>query len=110
MTVVDGAEITYVYCCSCGAEIFMRQDRLAVLKDTRELFHCLNGHPQSYRKSSSDIEREELRKKLRDREQRIEDLSASLERAKQPGWCSGCDVVFRSKIALANHRRGGHHK
>lgn len=49
-------------CCSCGILFGIPSDFQSDIKRTKQLFYCPNGHAQSYKKSTYEIEIEKLKK------------------------------------------------
>ncbi len=47
-----------VECCGCGVIFAVSSDFQSHWKKTKQVFYCPNGHSQSYRKSTAEIEKE----------------------------------------------------
>lgn len=54
---------TTIECCSCGVDIAMSNAMMSSVKETKKTFYCINGHGQSYTKSTSDELRDTITKK-----------------------------------------------
>lgn len=53
-------------CCSCGIMIAMTPEFLQRMRDSGDMFWCLNGHSQHFSKSTVNILREKIT--VKDRE------------------------------------------
>lgn len=47
-------------CCNCGIQFLITNAFGNNLRETKQAFHCPNGHSQSYRQSDADRLRKEL--------------------------------------------------
>ena len=68
------------YCVNCGCLMIIPLEIQKDLKASKRIFYCLNGHGQSYAKTTSQILQEE-----KDRlERKIYDLNQEVYRLKYP--------------------------
>ena len=64
-------EITRIDCISCGVPFWVQVELNTQWKDSKKLFHCPNGHGQSYSKGTVEILRETIAAKDRELEAMI---------------------------------------
>ncbi len=63
MIINKNIDFTIIECCNCGVLFAVSEElRLNWLK-TKDTFHCPNGHPQSYTKSTAETLQEKLNAK-----------------------------------------------
>ena len=62
-------------CCKCGIQVFMSEVLMGNLKRTGRVFHCLNGHPQSFKDTDA--------KKIRELEARLVTKDRLIERERE---------------------------
>ena len=61
-------------CPTCGVRFAIPHNLLASLRNSKAMFYCPNGHPQSFRQSRTEALEAEL-KAERERRERAEDLA-----------------------------------
>ena len=77
-----GILMTALDCCECGAIFGISSDRHRTLRENGGIFHCPNGHSQSYTESVLDKLKKQLNRteKSRDRaNERVSELHLEVE-------------------------------
>ena len=67
-------------CCKCGILMVIESGHQSQLRNNKNTFYCLNGHPQSYTESEAD----RLRKELAQKQMRVSDLLIEIAELKKP--------------------------
>lgn len=114
------SDVSLVRCCACHAEILLRPAVEERLRKSKQDFYCLNGHRQSFTKSTWELENDELRAQLRAKDSVIaskESEAARLARevkqcrmaaTEKTRTCEHCDRVFATVRAMRAHRTRAH--
>lgn len=70
----DTTEMEFVkeICCACSCIFWLPKQLQINLRENKQSFYCYNGHPQSYRKSTADILKEEHEVKMAEKERQLQ--------------------------------------
>lgn len=69
-----------IECCVCAYKMIVSAEHKQRLIDNGRSFWCINGHPQSFTKSTVDI----LKERINIRDSEINSLKIKLEQATKP--------------------------
>lgn len=98
--------VTVINCAKCRGPIYVPPEVDAFLRSSHQTFHCLHGHPQSYREGPSEEdklrqERDRLKQRLAEKDDTISYYRNSRDAAqRQASAFKG--VVTRLKNRAAN--------
>jgi len=102
MEILINKDFSVEECCKCSCLFGITTALLTNLKETKQTFYCPNGHPQSYRKSTAEELREQL-KAVRSNNSRLVDDKMDLNRRlrnsdiQKNKWRNKAKIVTKKK-------------